>query len=176
MNGKCLNTIASLYRMSAKERESEREMKREQANGWASVKHALQFNWNPIDNILSHIMLLYLIIFSFLFLSLLSGRTFCHLSTHHPSLSFSHFCFDSFVLSPRTESQNAWIHSERYAAAAAVIIWIFLYNTFLLCLVPEPPIECEISLTGGSRCVRQNRNRKVISVRYIYNVCFMCAD
>lgn len=70
MNGKCLNTIASLYRMSAKERESEREMKREQANGWASVKHALQFNWNPIDNILSHIMLLYLIIFSFLFLSL----------------------------------------------------------------------------------------------------------
>lgn len=123
-----------------------------------SVKHALQFNWNPIDNILAY----YVIVFDYSHSRIGSEE---HLPFEHAS-SFP-------IESLKPADMCACKRSVRVSAFTVVVIILWDF-----CAVPC----CAVFIAGSLResfdwrldCMRlPNRNRKVISA---HNVCFMYAD
>lgn len=120
------------------------------------IKHALQFNWNPIDNILAY----YVIVFDYSLIPLNVSEE--HLPFGHAS-SFLDW-IPRLLCEHIGMSKREWVSAA--SAAVVVIIWIFVCHDC---------VQKLNHLTGGSMRF-PNRNRKVISVRYIYNVCFMYAD
>lgn len=96
----------------------------EWANERVSVKHALQFNWNPIDNILAYYVIVFDYSHSFV------EKNICHLSTHHP-------------LSIRLNSLCLWmlcrhIHTDRWVLAVIIgflcaSCWVLLLKRARVC-------------------------------------------